>query len=247
MNILIAEDNEEIVEYILAVFEDHEDFNFRVASNGDEAIGFLKKEPNVFDLVLSDFNMPIKNGIDVYNFIVENNIPIPMVIMSATIGLQQLKALSDFKDNNPLNRFVSKPFGKNEIFNILNKYRFTLLIVDAEQTSLSTFQKILSERGGLKFKTAANYDEALDIIENENINLAFIDVSHEKSGGKELIVTIRKKVLPIKIIVLSDNKNESSNDLKNFLKENNLTTILNRPFSLDEILPLVHRILCEAN
>ena len=67
------------------------------AKNGENAITLLKNKVNSFDLIITDINMPIMNGLDFLKVIKKNKKfkNIPVVIMSSSNDYQDLKALYD--------------------------------------------------------------------------------------------------------------------------------------------------------
>lgn len=100
--VLLVEDNALLRETIKAYFEE---IGFRVveAQNGYEAISLTKNQS--FDLVVSDVEMPKKNGVEFLKEFRSFNADTPVVMMSGG---------SLFAENEILrlgaNKFVSKPF-----------------------------------------------------------------------------------------------------------------------------------------
>lgn len=60
-NILVVDDDKDIRE-LVAVYLKTEDFNVKLAENGEEALDLNEK--NSFDLVILDVMMPKKDGLD---------------------------------------------------------------------------------------------------------------------------------------------------------------------------------------
>jgi CheY-like chemotaxis protein len=62
--ILIVEDDEDIVELLMIVVGE-ENNRIDIAANGSDALAKIKCESN-YDLIISDFHMPLMNGIQLH-------------------------------------------------------------------------------------------------------------------------------------------------------------------------------------
>lgn len=71
MRVLIVEDLEDLAEILAAILEE-KGCQPRVALSGQEAIRYLKSES--FDLILSDFHMPVMNGAEFRKTILQQNL-----------------------------------------------------------------------------------------------------------------------------------------------------------------------------
>jgi CheY-like chemotaxis protein len=107
VKILLAEDDHDLREIISIHL--YETFNLEIvtATNGAEAIEKLQSDDS-FDLIISDFLMPIKNGKNVLEFnILKRNIP--FIMMTAT-EVKKDEKLSRLESFHPLNKLFMKPF-----------------------------------------------------------------------------------------------------------------------------------------
>ena len=118
--ILVVEDNEvnqQLIEFMLEVMG----IKVFVVSNGLEAFEIVQKKN--FDLILMDINMPIMNGMEATEKILEyekekNLIHTPIVALTANaIKGDKEKFLSYGMDG-----YLSKPIDKNELDLILRNY-----------------------------------------------------------------------------------------------------------------------------
>ncbi len=109
--ILIIEDEPSISE-ILKEFLEDEGFVVFLAGHGIEALDLIK-ENGFPDLILSDNNMPIMNGLEFRKIQLTNNdlSRIPFILMSAKFDLD----LNDFL--NPT--FIHKPIDLDNILEII--------------------------------------------------------------------------------------------------------------------------------
>jgi len=110
LRLLIVEDNEEILEYIVGIFEPY--YIVEIAKNGEE--GFTKAIESIPDLIITDINMPVKNGIEMCLQIqaepILNHIPIIILSAFSTIDMQEKGLQAGAFD------FVVKPFDRTILF-----------------------------------------------------------------------------------------------------------------------------------
>lgn len=74
------------------------------AGGGAEALGLLEREPQKFDLILTDFAMPLVSGLDVIRFARSLRADWPAIIIS---GYADANAIADRPGDVPL---LNKPF-----------------------------------------------------------------------------------------------------------------------------------------
>ncbi|KAB7885066.1 response regulator [Poseidonibacter ostreae] len=79
--------------------------NFFTANNGLEALDILKNNPDI-DAIITDINMPLMNGLDMIENIREQNIQIPIIIMSAHTESEYITRAS----NHGVSEYLLKPF-----------------------------------------------------------------------------------------------------------------------------------------
>lgn len=118
--VLIVEDHE-INQELITILLDLRNLDYKIASNGQEAVDIYKKES--FDLILMDINMPIKNGIEASKEIIEyeneNNINhTPIVALSANaIDVDIKKALEI-----GISDYLYKPINEDRLDEVLKTY-----------------------------------------------------------------------------------------------------------------------------
>ncbi|WP_424689418.1 MAG: ATP-binding protein [Halarcobacter ebronensis] len=122
INVLLAEDNSANQELMKLVFKELE-LNLTIATNGFEVIEKYIHNPNLYDIVLMDINMPEINGIEAYKEIRSfekkkglDNIPIVALTANAIKGDKER-----FIDLG-MNDYLSKPIKLPELKNLLSKY-----------------------------------------------------------------------------------------------------------------------------
>ena len=97
-DILVAEDNKELRFLYLDILVHH---NVILANDGELAIEEL--ETNTFDLVISDLDMPKKNGIDLLKYITANYQGLPVIILT---GMDHDTPYGDMSEGKPLKQYL---------------------------------------------------------------------------------------------------------------------------------------------
>jgi YesN/AraC family two-component response regulator len=82
MKILIIDDMEEVIGTIRNIILDEIECEITTASNGKEGIEKIQAENP--DVVITDTDMPIKNGIEVIRFIKRNALGMKVILKSAS-------------------------------------------------------------------------------------------------------------------------------------------------------------------
>lgn len=107
--ILIAEDEEMLLELFEMLISGEIDCDITTACNGEAAMEILNKDSN-FHLIISDYKMPKMNGGELFHFNFKN-FNIPFFLFSGG-ELEDYPELVEFKSSNPKNRFFNKPFSE---------------------------------------------------------------------------------------------------------------------------------------
>jgi two-component system alkaline phosphatase synthesis response regulator PhoP len=106
--ILIAEDDESISRLISYKFK-NQNLESEVVTDGDQVLPEIEK--GVYDALILDLMLPVLDGMSILNKIRENNIEIPVLILSARSQEKDiLKALKSGADE-----YLTKPFRPDEL------------------------------------------------------------------------------------------------------------------------------------
>jgi signal transduction histidine kinase/CheY-like chemotaxis protein len=107
--LLIVEDNDDVIRYLMTLFE--VDYDVIVAMNGEE--GLHKAIEYIPDIILSDIMMPVMDGIEmldrIKNDLRTSHIPVVMLTARADIA-SRLEGLARGAD-----AYMSKPFNSDEL------------------------------------------------------------------------------------------------------------------------------------
>ncbi|QUI21989.1 response regulator [Vallitalea pronyensis] len=114
-NVLIVEDEPPILRGICNAVQ-QADLDFTVAAtalNGQDAVDLLKE--NTYDLVITDINMPIKDGFYVLDYIAKNNLDTVSIILSGYQEFDYAKKALKYKVYD----YLVKPIDKQQLKKIL--------------------------------------------------------------------------------------------------------------------------------
>ena len=114
MNVLIVDDNEEIITILQKILE-NDNHRTRGAGNGkDGYLAYLDFDP---DVVITDIQMPGKDGFELVNDIRAHNSKIKIVYMSGAPYLFGSKLNEEKKAHNSV--FIEKPFSITQLKQVI--------------------------------------------------------------------------------------------------------------------------------
>lgn len=102
-SVLLVDDSESLRELTASSLR-HRGFDVTSAATGAEALALIEREPARFDLILTDFAMPVLSGLDVIRFARSVRADWPAILIS---GYADATAIADRPADVPL---LSKPF-----------------------------------------------------------------------------------------------------------------------------------------
>ncbi len=104
LKLLFVEDEEDLIE-IIADTLTKLNANFLTACNGQEALQIIDNNSDI-DVIITDINMPIMNGLDMIKEIQKKGIKTPIIVMSAHTELDYLNKAKDLG----VAEYLLKPF-----------------------------------------------------------------------------------------------------------------------------------------
>ncbi|MFA0014918.1 response regulator [Vibrio lentus] len=115
-SVLVVEDNptNQMVIKLILTRQGHEVF---IASNGEEAIGFIEKDSDSIDIILMDVSMPVMDGLTTTKYMREANIQTPIVALTAHTSVEDRFSCLDVG----MNDFVTKPVRTKEITEAIDR------------------------------------------------------------------------------------------------------------------------------
>ncbi|MFN7453262.1 MAG: response regulator [Pseudobdellovibrionaceae bacterium] len=143
LKILVIDDLEDIQELVIFMVQSKFKATIETCSSGNQAIERLKKEPS-FDLIISDYQMPDGNGLEVLKFLRSQNRATPFLFLSGNdLKLEaQLELSLDWKQ-------VPKPFSEEILLSAVNQ-ALSAAITEMDSKYIPVRLKLLEKMGKLQ-------------------------------------------------------------------------------------------------
>ncbi|MEA1982440.1 MAG: FIST N-terminal domain-containing protein [Campylobacterota bacterium] len=116
-NILIAEDNG-TNQMLISLLLEERGIDYTIANNGQEALEYISKDNDKYDLIFMDINMPILDGISTTKLLREKNYTKPIVSLSANVIESDILSFKEAGVDDSLH----KPLIPKELDVILDRY-----------------------------------------------------------------------------------------------------------------------------
>ena len=111
IKVLVVDDNEVSVSLMKKYFNGGNDISIENSVfNGQDAIEILCEDIN-YDIVLLDLIMPVKDGFAVLEFMKNNNINIPVIVMSSFNDEDTIRKVSEYG----VKYYALKPFNLDDV------------------------------------------------------------------------------------------------------------------------------------
>lgn len=156
--ILLCEDNELNQKLITTIFE-NTNHSITIACNGLEAIEYLKTQS--FDLILMDLQMPKMDGYETTTYIREKlKLEIPIIALTANSLIYEKEKCM----NMGMNDYLSKPFTKKDLFDLINKYFFATRDISESKkmVSLDTLKEFIGNDAGQLIIMVQSFEDQLN-------------------------------------------------------------------------------------
>jgi len=114
-NILIADDDYMLL-YSIRFALRSKGHDVTIATNGISALYKILSKRNHYDLLITDIRMPLCDGIQLLDEINQQNIGIPVVVISAYDDHGTTETIT----SKGCEHFISKPFTSSELVNCIN-------------------------------------------------------------------------------------------------------------------------------
>lgn len=148
-------------------------YEFIFASNGEDALQKILDNPDV-DVMLSDINMPVMDGLTLLNRLAESNSILKAVMVSAYGDMQNIRTAM----NRGAFDFVCKPVDFEDLDLTIEKTIQHVLQMRATLAAIkeNNILKMYVDENVLNFMTSKEYEKSL--LENETVQATamFIDI-----------------------------------------------------------------------
>lgn len=117
--VLIVDDNEALTTLMKALLETEGTYRVKTALNGEDGyLAFLDFRP---DIILTDIEMPIKNGLEMVREIRVHHPGIKTIYMSG--DLQSYRILLEKEEREYKAHFLHKPFSLKKMIGLFHEYQ----------------------------------------------------------------------------------------------------------------------------
>ncbi len=148
----------------------------------DSAMNYFKD--NQIDLIISDFKMPNKNGLDLLLEAKEINPLIPIIITSAYGELNEAVELM----KRGASDFIQKPIELLDLINLITKYEKIIKIAEDNESFSKSLEQTSNPVSFSSIISSGNkMDEVLSIASRVATSKASVLIRGESGTGKELI------------------------------------------------------------
>lgn len=200
LNVLYVEDNDALREETKKIFEPF----FAcvdLAQNGEE--GLAKYNHAHYDIIITDINMPVMNGIDMIEYIREINPEQKIIAISAHDEAAILMKLM----RKGISSFILKPINLNEILAVLYP---VCRDADAQKINIELFEMLQEERKKLKnmVKLLSSHLDAVN-IKNDQLGILYAESKPEEKSEllKEYFAQDEDQVAD-KVLFMTDDSEE---------------------------------------
>ncbi|MBN2333071.1 MAG: response regulator [Deltaproteobacteria bacterium] len=216
---------------------------------GDGQEGLKKALTEHFDLIITDVEMPCKNGLEMCRLIKDDpsRHHIPVIILSV---------LDDENDIDQgflagADAYLSKNEAREKILQTIEKLLYkttfqrdqTILVVDDSSTILSIVRKGLSE-AGFTVVTAENGRKGLDALRTTLPSLILSDIDMPEMDGLSFCQAVHADPLTaaIPFVVMSAN---NQRPIMRRMLQLGADSYLVKPFNLDQLVITVEKLLSD--
>lgn len=152
MNILLIDDQPDLLKFLKRALS-KQGHSITEALDGKQGWEIFLEQPNTFDVIITDIEMPFMNGVELLKRLRENDYHTPVIIMTGHEDIQfpiEVLRLGAFD-------FLLKPFKARELLSILNKLESIQVNKKKPLEDISCFSEHieLSIRSQLKFVASA--------------------------------------------------------------------------------------------
>jgi len=183
ITILYAEDEDNLREITLNILKGFTKKQF-IAKNGKEGLALFKEHEDQIDLIITDINMPLMNGLTMIKKIKEINPKIPIIVATAFSNTEYLLDAIDIG----VDKYVLKPIDMKKLLQLMSQ---SLLYHELKDLYIDKLT-LLPNRN--KLKKDLNISE-VDLMALINIDkFSTINDLYGEANGDQILCQFAKKI-----------------------------------------------------
>ncbi len=203
----------------------------------NEAAGAIRQvESDGFSLVLMDVKMPRLSGVDTLRLIRENDVQLPVLMMTAFTEKHQIEDAMD----EGICGWITKPIDSVKLKNSIDvamKGGLRVLVVDDDKNFRESLADLLDMEGCF-VTSASNGEEAVKMTNRFRQDLALVDMKLPDFNGLWIYLALRKINPAMSIVVMTGFRREMELEVEKALKEG-ADACLYKPFEKEELMHIV--------
>ncbi len=235
MSILIIDDDASMCETLVDILREKGYAAERMV--GGEGI-MEALESKAYDIVLLDFKMPKKNGLEVFREI-KNARPETVVIMMTAYSLEKMmeQCLAEGAFG-----ILHKPLDINDVVKQIEaaKDGILVMVVNDEPRMRESLCDLLKEKG-YYVTVASDGKDAIEKAKKMPQHVLIVDSKLPVLNGIETYMFMKKINPKVRAVLMTAYKEEAS-DLMNNAANRDIYTCLHKPVDPDKIIDLIERI-----
>lgn len=131
LSVLVVEDDIDMARLIEAILRDMGATNVSRAKNGKQAIDNLRRNLHIYDLIISDWEMPEISGLELLREIRLRRPELPFLMLTVNTGSEEILAAK----NARVTAYMSKPFRAGDL-----KKKILAITRKPEPEEIDTFE-----------------------------------------------------------------------------------------------------------
>ncbi len=241
INILIVEDSQP-VRNVMKIMLEKANYKVFAVSNPTEAISLV--ENHNFDLALLDVMMPMMDGFTLAKKLRENPKSKDLPIVFCTAKGSRENVAEGIRSGAV--DYLVKPFAKETLLQkvgnlVKHDKKATVLSVD-DDPSIRNIIRVVLTKAGYHVITAANAEEAKELIKGKPIDIILLDVMMPVTDGYQLASYIKgdPAYKDVKIIFCTVKDRAEDKDYANKMEIDGYIT---KPFTKDSLISEIQQVL----
>jgi len=232
-------------------------FGCTAASSGEQALDILSRENFNFDLIITDMQMPVMDGVEFARRVKERNKDLPIILLSS-IG-EEKKKEHEHLFSQVLNKPVKQRVLSNAIMGLLKKggkvnptfaeskkisyelakkYPLTILIAEDNSINQTLATRALGKLGYTP-DVASDGLAVLEKLRQSHYDIIFMDVQMPEMDGLQATRHIRKKS-ECQPVIIAMTANAMVED-KQICLQSGMDDYISKPFKLDILIDVLEK------
>ena len=243
---ILLVDDSSFIHKMVGTTLSEEKFHMYHAYNGNEGIEAAKK--HIPDLIITDIEMPEKNGYELCKVLKNNELThnIPIIIQSSlSSGYNFDKGFDSGADD-----YITKPLVSEELISKVKEFtqtpfekRETVIVSDSSRMIRKMVIRGLEKQGFYTIE-AESPEELIELSGSKKADMFIISQVYRNRTGRDIVRSLRKKPEYKKTPVIMLSSREDTLDLRKN-RSAGISDFISKPFSIDRLLVSVEKNLAE--